>query len=122
MLLLVAPTCARGSKPRFCRVDDNVYRGKQPMNMGVKTVLELRERCERKLWERGAAEAAGMQYIRIGLPGTPEPTDHAIDKILAFAGDGAVNFGINMASNAVLNMVREFLPGVTRHVFHHDRR
>lgn len=38
------------------------------------------------------------------------------------AGDGAVNFGINMASNAGLNVVREFLPGVTRRVFHHDRQ
>jgi hypothetical protein len=38
------------------------------------------------------------------------------------AGDGAVNFGINMASNAGVNVVREFLPGVTRHIFHHDRR
>jgi hypothetical protein len=36
------------------------------------------------------------------------------------AGDGAVNFGINMASNAGLNVVREFLPDVTRHIFHHD--
>ena len=36
------------------------------------------------------------------------------------AGDGAVNFGINMASNAGVNVVREFLPGVTRHIFHHD--
>jgi hypothetical protein len=37
------------------------------------------------------------------------------------AGDGAVNFGINMASNAGVNVVREFLPGVTHHLFHHDR-
>jgi hypothetical protein len=38
------------------------------------------------------------------------------------AGDGAVNFGINMASNAGVNVVREFLPGVTHHIFHHDRQ
>jgi hypothetical protein len=37
------------------------------------------------------------------------------------AGDGAVNFGINMASNAGVNVVREFLPGITNHIFHHDR-
>jgi hypothetical protein len=37
------------------------------------------------------------------------------------ASDGAKNFGINMASNAGVNVVREFLPGVTRHIFHHGQ-
>jgi protein tyrosine/serine phosphatase len=76
-------------------VDDNVYRGKQPTKdeipklaaMGVKTVLDLRERFERKGWEQGAVEAAGMQYVRIGLPGTLEPTNHEIDQILALIED-----------------------------------
>jgi hypothetical protein len=34
------------------------------------------------------------------------------------AADGAKNFGISMATNAGINVVREFLPDVTRHVFH----
>jgi hypothetical protein len=38
------------------------------------------------------------------------------------AGDGATNFGINMATNAGINVVREFLPGITNHIFHHDRQ
>lgn len=38
------------------------------------------------------------------------------------AGDGAVNFGINMASNAGVNVVREFLPGLTQHLFHHGSK
>jgi hypothetical protein len=33
------------------------------------------------------------------------------------AGDGAVSFGIAMATNAGVNVVREFLPDVTRRVF-----
>jgi hypothetical protein len=37
------------------------------------------------------------------------------------AGDGATNFGINMATNAGINVVREFLPGITNHIFHHNR-
>ena len=37
------------------------------------------------------------------------------------AGDGAKNFGINMATNAGINVVREFLPGITNHIFHHNR-
>lgn len=38
------------------------------------------------------------------------------------AGDGAVNFGVNIASNAGVNVVREFLPGITNRIFHHDRQ
>jgi hypothetical protein len=34
------------------------------------------------------------------------------------AGDGAVSFGISMATNAGVNVIREFLPDVTRHLFH----
>jgi hypothetical protein len=34
------------------------------------------------------------------------------------AGDGAVSFGISMATNAGVNVLREFLPDVTRLVFH----
>jgi len=33
------------------------------------------------------------------------------------AGDGAMSFGISMATNAGVNVLREFLPNVTRHVF-----
>ena len=34
------------------------------------------------------------------------------------AGDGAISFGISMATNAGVNVVREFLPDITRHIFH----
>jgi hypothetical protein len=34
------------------------------------------------------------------------------------AGDGAVSFGISMATNAGVNVVREFLPDATRRIFH----
>jgi hypothetical protein len=33
------------------------------------------------------------------------------------AGDGAVSFGIGMATNAGTNILREFLPDITRHIF-----
>jgi uncharacterized protein (TIGR01244 family) len=97
VLLLASPLFAQQSDPRAYRVDDNLYRGKQPKKedipklaaMGIKTVLDLRERLERKSWEKGAVEAAGMQYVRIGLPGTLEPTHEKIDKILALLEDPA---------------------------------
>lgn len=34
------------------------------------------------------------------------------------AADGAKSFGFSMASNAYINVIREFLPDVTRHIFH----
>lgn len=37
------------------------------------------------------------------------------------AGDGAVSFGIGMASNAGLNVLREFLPDITKRVFRHSQ-
>lgn len=37
------------------------------------------------------------------------------------AGDGATSFGISMATNAGVNVVREFLPDITRHIFHGGR-
>lgn len=36
------------------------------------------------------------------------------------AGDGAVSFGFAMATNAGVNVVREFLPDVTRRIFHRN--
>jgi|HubBroStandDraft_4_1064222.scaffolds.fasta_scaffold349569_2 tyrosine-protein phosphatase SIW14 len=95
VLCLASPLCAREARPPFYRVEDNIYRGKQPTKeeipelagLGIKTVLDLREVWGRKSWERGAVEAAGMNYIRIGLPGTFPPTDKQIDKILAVLED-----------------------------------
>ena len=93
--LLVAPIWAQESKPRFYRVDDNVYRGLQPTRQdianlashGIRTVLDLRGALDHKGWEQQAVEAAGMRYIRIGMSGFFAPSDHAMDKILATLDD-----------------------------------
>jgi hypothetical protein len=60
-VLLASRLFAQGTDPRVYRVDDNVYRGKQPKKddipklaaVGIRTVLDLRERLERKPWEKG---------------------------------------------------------------------
>jgi tyrosine-protein phosphatase SIW14 len=95
VLCLASPLCAGEARPRFYRIEDNIYRGKQPTKeeipelagLGIKTVLDLREVWGRKNWERGAVGAAGMNYIRIGFPGTFPPTDKQVDKILAVLED-----------------------------------
>jgi hypothetical protein len=38
------------------------------------------------------------------------------------ASDGAISFGIGMATNAGVNIAREFLPDMTRHIFHRTTR
>jgi len=37
------------------------------------------------------------------------------------AGDGAVSFGIGMGTNAGLNILREFMPDVTKHLFRRNQ-
>lgn len=91
VLLLAGSIYAQQTKPVLYRVDDDVYRGRQPTRediailakSGIRTVLDLRGVLDHKGWEQQAVEAAGMRYIRIGMSGFLAPTDHKIDKILA---------------------------------------
>jgi hypothetical protein len=38
------------------------------------------------------------------------------------AGDGAVSFGISVAANTGINIIKEFLPDLTQHFFHRKQR
>lgn len=77
------------------RVDEHVYRGRQPnreefaelAHMGIKTVLDLRGGAIHGPWERKLVEASGMRYISIGLSGVFAPTDQQIARILAVLED-----------------------------------
>ena len=97
-LLLLVPLSAQDAKLQIYRVDDHVYRGKQPTRQdiaglagsGVRTVLDLRGTVDHEKWEQQAVEAAGMKYVRIGLSGIFAPTDRQIDKILAVLEDPAL--------------------------------
>ena len=92
-VLLASSLTGQNTKPLFDRVNDNVYRGKQPERAdipklaaaGVRTVLDLRG----KGWEKAAVEATGMRYVRIGLSGVFAPTDSQIDLILTVLEDSA---------------------------------
>ena len=95
VLLLLDPLSGQDARLQIYRVDDHVYRGKQPTRQdiarlsasGVRTVLDLRGTTDHKRWEQQAVEAAGMRYVRIGLSGFFAPTDQQIDKILAVLED-----------------------------------
>lgn len=85
------------SKFRLYRVDDNVYRGRQPNKEDIpdlaaariRTVLDLRGVLDHKGWEKAAVQAAGMRYVRIGLSGVLPPTQRQVDRILAVLEDPA---------------------------------
>src|SRR5579872_7285774 len=74
----------------FDQVDRNVYRGGQPTtegfqylaNLGVKTVIDLRESGARSDAEQKVVTAAGMKYINVPMTGLTPPTQDEITKIL----------------------------------------
>jgi protein tyrosine/serine phosphatase len=67
-----------------------VYRGAQPTeqgiqylaNLGVKTVIDLREADGRSRKEEQLVTAAGMKYINVPMGGLTPPTQTEIGKIL----------------------------------------
>ncbi len=81
----------------FYRVDEHVYRGAQPTNdglkylakMGVKTILDLRERDERSLAEERAVTALGMQYVNVAMSGLTPPTEAQITRVLGLLEDSS---------------------------------
>lgn len=90
---LALPALA-GSSPQgiknFFQVDQNVYRGAQPTEdgikylaqIGVKTVIDLRSADERSESEESMVTAAGMRYVNVPMTGLTAPTDAEISRIL----------------------------------------
>jgi tyrosine-protein phosphatase SIW14 len=89
-LLLAFSLSAHAELKELVRVDDHIYRGRQPhwddypvlAHMGIKTVLDLRGGRIHKPRERRYAEASGLQYISIRLSGVWEPHDEQIAQVL----------------------------------------
>src|SRR5260370_4885420 len=87
---------ANGIK-NFYQVDEHVYRGAQPTDegfqylsqIGVKTVIDLRETDERSKAEEAAVAAAGMKYVNVPMTGKTPPTEAEISIILGILEDGS---------------------------------
>ena len=90
VLLLFISVPAAAELRNLHRVDEHIYRGKQPgrsdfqelADMGIRTVLDLRGGRIHKPRERNSVESAGMQYVSIRLSGIWEPKDRQIAQAL----------------------------------------
>jgi tyrosine-protein phosphatase SIW14 len=95
--LLAFSLSASAQPAQLERIDDHIYRGRQPnqydfpvlANMGIKTVLDLRGGSIHVPWERKHAEGAGLQYISIRLSGIWAPHDDQVAQVLKVLSDKA---------------------------------
>lgn len=79
----------------FGQMDENYYRGAQPMpddykslaDLGIKTIIDLRN--DPTDYEKSAAEAVGIKYINLPMSGWQKPDDEDIAKFLQIANDPA---------------------------------
>lgn len=92
-LLLFAVPAFAASVPgisNFDQVDSHVYRGGQPSaqglgylaDLGVKTVIDLRESGIRADAEQKVVTGSGMRYVNVPMGGLTPPTQDQISKIL----------------------------------------
>lgn len=95
LLFLAAPSAAE--LKNLHRVDEHIYRGKQPgqsdfqelADMGIRTVLDLRGGRIHKPRERKRVESLGMRYVSIRLSGIWEPKDRQVAQVLNVLEDPA---------------------------------
>ncbi len=83
--------------PNFYKVDDQVYRGAQPTDaglkdlakLGIKTVVDLREIGEHsQAAEQKAVSDLGMHYVSVPMKGLSTPDSKLVASVLAMLTDG----------------------------------
>jgi tyrosine-protein phosphatase SIW14 len=80
--------------PNFCRVSDQLYRGAQPLEggirklseIGIKTVVNLRG-DDQISGEQKEAESAGVHYFNIPMPGLSAPSDEQVARVMAIVNN-----------------------------------
>ena len=79
----------------FGQMDENYYRGAQPMPddyaslaaLGIKTIVDLRN--DPTDYEKSAAEAVGIKYINVPMSGWKSPKDSDVNMVLSILNDPA---------------------------------
>lgn len=77
--------------PNFHQVNPQLYRGAQPRaggirklaELGIKTIINLRGEDEHTQAERREAEALGLRYFAVPLPGLHRPSDQQVERVLS---------------------------------------
>jgi tyrosine-protein phosphatase SIW14 len=84
--------------PNFHQVNAQLYRGAQPHDdegirqlarLGIKTIINLRGEDDRTRAEQRAAEALGLHYFNIPLPGLSRPPTEKVEQVLALINASA---------------------------------
>src|SRR5258708_29195991 len=75
---------------RFERINEHLYRGGQPAEagfqalakIGIHTIVDLREKTQKALWEKRIVESLGMRFVAVPMS-MHAPTDEQIARVLA---------------------------------------
>jgi protein tyrosine/serine phosphatase len=102
LIVIGLPTAALAGAPpdgvpNFQKVDDHVYRGAQPTDLGfkslaklgIKTIVDLREPGDRSRVEEQVVRAGGMEYISVPMYGMETPSNEKVVKVLALLEDNS---------------------------------
>ena len=100
LLALASIASAQGAPqvtevPNFHRVNERLYRGGQPRPgqlrrlaaLGIKTVVNLRAADEHSRAEEAEAQAAGLRYFNVPMPGYARPADRRVEQVLDVIND-----------------------------------
>lgn len=76
--------------PNYHKVSEKLYRGGQPLaggvkrlaELGISTIINLRGEDERAQAEQKEAEAAGLRYFSVALPGLSRPSDQQVARLM----------------------------------------
>lgn len=76
--------------PNFHQVDEHIYRGAQPSpqgfhnlaNLGIRTVIDLRNGDGRESRESGMVQKEGMRYLHVPMGGFAAPTQEQVYSVL----------------------------------------
>jgi tyrosine-protein phosphatase SIW14 len=76
--------------PNFHKVNERLFRGAQPRRggirklsqLGINTIIDLRDNDERSRAEEKEARAAGLRYFNVPLDRLGRPTDEEVDRVL----------------------------------------
>ncbi len=96
--LLLASDADLPGVHNFQKVNEQVYRGAQPTELGfdtlaklgIKTVVDLRQIGEHsQAEEQQFVESRGMRYVSVPMKGMSTPTDEQVSSVLALLNDSS---------------------------------